>query len=99
MSHPIESLQEWFEDQIDGTWEHQRGIKIETLDNPGWSFEADLCGTSLEGAVLDRVDVTRTEDDWLTLMVEEGTFKGFGGPHNLDEIVQQFLAWAKTSKP
>ncbi len=34
--------------QCDGEWEHDYGIKIETLDNPGWLVSIDLLGTDLE---------------------------------------------------
>lgn len=34
-------LQEWYIQNCDGDWEHCYGIKIGTLDNPGWSI--DIC--------------------------------------------------------
>lgn len=33
----FEWLQKWYKSQCDGDWEHEYGIKIETVDNPGWS--------------------------------------------------------------
>ncbi|MFK0239099.1 Imm53 family immunity protein, partial [Streptomyces vinaceus] len=30
-------------------WEHEWGVKIATLDNPGWTVEIDLEETDLEG--------------------------------------------------
>ncbi|MFT5930929.1 MAG: hypothetical protein ACI93G_000001, partial [Hyphomonas sp.] len=38
----------WYQSQCDGDWEHSFGLKIESLDNPGWSVHVDLEGTSLE---------------------------------------------------
>lgn len=32
----LERLEEWFENNCDGDREHGAGIRIETLDNPGW---------------------------------------------------------------
>jgi hypothetical protein len=29
-------LQAWYAEQCDGDWEHQFGVSVETLDNPGW---------------------------------------------------------------
>ncbi|WP_203237204.1 Imm53 family immunity protein [Streptomyces gilvosporeus] len=34
---PLSSLTAWYTSQCDGGWEHEYGIRIETLDNPGWS--------------------------------------------------------------
>jgi len=41
----IEWLQKWYADHCDGDWEHEYGIVIETLDNPGWSIVIDLKNT------------------------------------------------------
>ncbi|TGN21626.1 immunity 53 family protein [Empedobacter tilapiae] len=38
----IDWLQNWYESQCDGDWEHYYGIKIETLDNPGWDISVDI---------------------------------------------------------
>jgi hypothetical protein len=32
----LNELQVWYGAQCNGSWEHTYGIKIETLDNPGW---------------------------------------------------------------
>ena len=32
----IAGLEDWYADLCNGDWEHTGGIKIETLDNPGW---------------------------------------------------------------
>ena len=32
----FQRLQKWYKSQCNGDWEHSFGIKIETLDNPGW---------------------------------------------------------------
>ena len=43
----LEWLQDWYLKQCDGGWEHEYGIKIETLDNPGWKVIIDLAYTEL----------------------------------------------------
>lgn len=45
----LEWLQDWYLQQCDGEWEHFYGVKIETLDNPGWYIEIDLNDTTLAG--------------------------------------------------
>ena len=45
----INWLQDWYKNQCNDEWEHDYGITIGTLDNPGWDVKIDLIGTSLEG--------------------------------------------------
>lgn len=35
-------LQDWYLSQCDGDWEHQLGIDIGTIDNPGWTVKVSL---------------------------------------------------------
>ena len=37
--HITKWLQEWAMSQVDGDWEHELGISISMLDNPGWIFK------------------------------------------------------------
>jgi len=45
----LRELQAWFQTQCDGDWEHGHGVRIESLDNPGWMVVIELAGTPLEG--------------------------------------------------
>jgi len=45
-------LEKWYSAQCDGDWEHQYGVSIGTLDNPGWTLEIDLRGTDSEDRTL-----------------------------------------------
>jgi hypothetical protein len=93
---PLLALEDWCASVCDGDWEHTYGIKIGTLDNPGWTVDIDLFGTPLERRQLDRVVVDRTEDDWIQFWVENGVFKGCGGVRNLSEILRRFVEWKVT---
>lgn len=86
-------LQQWYIEQCDGDWEHTYGIKIDTLDNPGWSIAIDLVQTNLEEESFKKVNIERNEDDWIQICIEDGIFKGCGGPGNLDEILNIFRDW------
>ena len=44
----LKEIQEWFQNQCDGEWEHARRITLESCDNPGWWLKIDLQGTNLE---------------------------------------------------
>ncbi len=95
MRSQLDALQSWYENQCDGEWEHQYGVKIETLDNPGWAVEIDLIGTKLSDRVLAETIEERSATDWIRCFAGSGQFKGFGGPRNLVEIIERFLAWAE----
>ena len=42
MDNIVDWLQNWTMSQIDGDWEHEQGISIGMLDNPGWILSADI---------------------------------------------------------
>lgn len=92
--NPLEELQEWYAAQCDGDWEHDHGIRISTLDNPGWSLSINLAG--MEGRAFAAMQVDRTETDWIHCRLEEGFFRGWGGPHNLSELISVFLHWPRS---
>lgn len=94
MGDSLHALQSWFAEQCDGEWEHSYGVRIETVDNPGWAVEIDLVGTRLAGAVLPEAVHERSPADWVRCSAAGGCFKGVGGPTNLAEIIQRFLGWA-----
>jgi hypothetical protein len=86
-------LQDWYLEQCDGDWEHQDGVKIRTLDNPGWSLEIDLTGTDLENRSYTKTKVDRTEHDWIVSEVLDGKFRMACGPLNLLEAIETFRSW------
>jgi hypothetical protein len=87
-------LQTWYGARAVDCWEHRYGIRISTLDNPGWSVTADLRETGLEDRPFEAVNVERGERDWVYCWVEEGRFEGRGGPHNLADLLEVFRTWA-----
>lgn len=93
----FELLQDWYAQQCDGDWEHEFGIKIDTLDNPGWSVFIDLVGTSLENKKFTKLNRLTTENNWMQCSVEDHKFHGSGGPQNLIDIINVFIEW-KNSK-
>src|SRR5690348_835052 len=87
-------LQGWFAAHCDGDWEHDRGITIENLDNPGWSVRIELAGTELHNVPFQRYEHHRSEDDWLVLWVDATSWNARCGPLNLGEALHQFRAWS-----
>jgi hypothetical protein len=98
MTNPFQHLQNWYEQHCNGDWEHQYGVRIETLDNPGWEVSIDLADTSLLTCAFEEISIEREENDWVRCRVREGRYEGFGGPRNLEELVRVFLAWAEESE-
>ena len=47
----INWVEDWYQSNCNGDWEHQYGITIETTDNPGWSVKIDLKNTIFEKEV------------------------------------------------
>jgi hypothetical protein len=93
----LAELQQWYRDQCDGDWEHDNGITITTLDNPGWQVEINLDATGLVGGTFDRVEVDRSDDSWICAWVEGGRWRAACGPLDLKETLHLFLAWASAS--
>ncbi len=87
-------LQGWYTSMCDGDWEHAFGVKIETLDNPGWSVAIDVNGTNLYDRPFERVQVERDEHDWVFAWVEDWKFNIACGPTSLSEALWIFRKWA-----
>ena len=92
----LSELQEWYRSNCDGEWEHQYGVDIETMDNPGWSVTIDLEDTNLEGKEFERIENHVSEESWIECWVEEKKFHSFGDPGRLEEIFRIFVTWAKS---
>jgi hypothetical protein len=92
---PIEWLMAWYQSNCDGDWEHQHGIQIGTLDNPGWYLDVNLEDTPKAGSILQRKLIERTENDWVAVEVKDNMFKAHGGPGNLLEMIQLFATFVE----
>ncbi|MEY2498899.1 MAG: hypothetical protein QOD12_2455 [Verrucomicrobiota bacterium] len=82
--------------QANGDWEHAYGVKIESLDNPGWSVLIDLVKTPLCSKSFVEIRTEESETDWITCRVKDGKFEGFGDPRKLGKILDLFREWASS---
>ena len=89
-------LEEWYLNNCDGDWEHCYGIRIDTLDNPGWSVKIDLRETNYENAEFNRYMQDLGDEDWVCCFLEDGIFNGAGDPHKLGTIIQIFREWIES---
>jgi hypothetical protein len=88
----IEQIQAWYAAQCNGDWEHQYGVSIDTLDNPGWCVTVDLAGTSLENIRFQTYQENNGEEDWIFCDVSGNKFVGMGDPGKLQTILEIFVA-------
>ena len=95
-------LMQWYLGECDGDWEHSYGVKIDTLDNPGWTLTIDLRDTSLSGRAFERVERGEPASDleewgavgsWLIADVKGDVFDVACGPLDLGAAIQVFREW------
>lgn len=97
-------LSQWYLSHCDGDWEHSYGIKIGTLDNPGWSLRINLNGTTLNGRHFDALSHGEPADDleelkeagsWWIARLDGDTFEAFCGPLDLSAVIGVFRNWTE----
>ena len=90
----LRRLQDWYVAQCDGDWEHSYGLRIATLDNPGWTVTIDLEDTEYVGVSFAELKDMAPDRDWIRCWVEGSAWHGDGGPLMLTTILGHFLDWA-----
>lgn len=103
MASDIEWLQQWYAQNCNGDWEHQYGLTIGTLDNPGWSVAINLRGTPLESKPFEQVEFGADNDnDWYFASIQndeeynEGpVFAAHCSPKHLATVIGLFKAFAE----
>ncbi|MFF4837155.1 Imm53 family immunity protein [Streptomyces sp. NPDC001315] len=92
---PLNTLVRWYAAQCDGDWEHEFGVRLASLDNPGWSIEVDLLGTAAEARLMPK---QRTDDDrgrWMIAWSDGEMFRASCDPGSLErmlEVFQEFVS-------
>lgn len=95
LRNDLATLQTWYARRCDHDWhERAEGIRIESIDNPGWHVVIDLRGTPLEHAPLEPVELDEWKHCWMTIRRNGTDFEAAGDPTRLGEIVRVFLDWA-----
>jgi hypothetical protein len=93
-SNALARLQEWARAHCNGKWEGDVGVRIATLEFPGWGLTVALQGTELEGKAQSAQRFERTKDDWYFYVAGKNQFEAAGGMNNLEEMIETFLTWA-----
>jgi len=68
---PIYYLQNWYNNQCDGYWEHIFGIKIYEYQNFSWVVEIDVVDTDIEDKPFKEIDINNGNNDWIFCKVED----------------------------
>lgn len=97
MQNIIEWLQQWYASQCNGDWEHLYGIKIETVDNPGWYVTINLTGTKYQDRSFQSITVDHDETNWYFCLVRDSKFEASCGSSQLTLVLQIFREWVENS--
>lgn len=88
-------LQQWYQSQANGDWEHQQGISIGTIDNPGWRVAIELRGTPLAKKSFARLEIEKSDTDWMHCWIDGDVFNIACGPQNLTSALSIFRDWVE----
>ncbi|WP_108670407.1 immunity 53 family protein [Peribacillus acanthi] len=94
-------IQKWYLEQCNDDWEQGYGIRINTIDNPGWSVMISVEDTDVKDKPFESIDIERSETDWVYCKTnydqkqDSFHFVGYGGPKNLEEILDIFKEWVE----
>lgn len=83
-------LQQWAAEQVDGDWEHEMGITLAMLDNPGWDFNVDLVNYEKHLQDIPYVLVKDSSDDWLGYKIQNSYLNIVGDLGKLSCILAFF---------
>jgi hypothetical protein len=96
----LELLQQWYAAHCDGGWEHQYGIKIETLDNPGWRVTIDLTDTELQDVPLTPIEhCAEDQSRWWRCWRNDRGFHAACGATSLRTVFAAFIEWESRHRP
>jgi hypothetical protein len=92
----MDFLLSWFIEHCDGSWEHEKGVIIESLDNPGWRLQVQIRGTELDGFQSER-QIIATGSSWLHWWSTGELFHAACGPSDLPLALRAFEDFARTN--
>jgi hypothetical protein len=95
MSDNLEWLEDWYQRQCDGAWEHNQGIRLESLRMRGWRLIISLEGTSAENAAPNQLHFGTSGEEWIDCTISPERFEGAGDPRRLEQIIGVFRKWVE----
>lgn len=98
MPNNLEWLEDWYQRQCDGDWEHREGIRLESLRRPGWRLTISLEGTTAENTPPNRLSLDTSGEEWIDCTISGERFEGAGDPRRLEQIIGIFRKWVDTER-
>jgi hypothetical protein len=92
----INWIENWYKSQCNDDWEHNFGVKITTIDNPGWEITIDLNSTNLSSLSFPWTLVGDFESSWVGYKIENNQFNGASDPQNLSTLLNIFKMLAES---
>lgn len=89
----LEWLDRWYQQQCNGEWEHRDGVRLATLERPGWKLTIHLRGTSAENTAPQKLSLDSSGGDWIACSISSDRFEGAGDPRKLEQIIGIFRRW------
>ena len=86
----LEWLGSWYQAKCNGDWEHNCGIMIETIDNPGWHISIDTEEAMTKLKSIPWVFVENQVDDWYGYKIQDGKFEASGDPSKIEFLINLF---------
>ena len=87
----------WFRSRCDGRWEHEKGIRIESIDNPGFWIHVDVEPSASNELLEVHGEPPSVANgyiapiaDWMQCEIKNGEFSGAGDPTKLGRIIACF---------
>ena len=95
----------WYQAHCDHSWEHKHGVRLETLDNPGWLLTVDLVHTDLQGRQMAEVREGTAPGGhpvsprWIHCVVSDNQFRGACDPTQVARLFQVFSQFRSGKLP
>ena len=83
-------IEDWYLSMCNGDWEHDFGISIKTLDNPGWEITIDLTDTGIKIDEEDWKLFEKNDQDWYGYKISKDVFNAAGDPTKLSFLISLF---------
>lgn len=94
----LEWLDDWYQRQCNGEWEHRHGVSLKSLDNPGWHLTIQLAGTSAVNTRPQQLRLDTQSGGWLACSIAAECFEGSGDPRKLEQIIGVFRRWVESGR-
>jgi hypothetical protein len=89
----LEWLDDWYQSQCNGDWEHSQGVRLEPLDQSGWRLTIHLAGTSAANTSPQCLNLDTPCGEWINCSISADRFQGSGDPRKLEQIIGIFRQW------